>query len=119
MQAKDQLRNKRLCGGDVFAVRLNGPDNIEGLVLDNDDGTYTVNYTATVAGKYELAITDGALQQHLLTTPGTQVSLGLFSKPLMFEWAQKRVKRPQNITCIDYTVRKKSNSCNSDFRLAH
>lgn len=68
-QAKDDLRNKRLCGGDVFAVRLNGPESIEGLVVDNDDGTYTVNYTATVAGKYQLAITDGALH-HLITAPG-------------------------------------------------
>ncbi|CAL8470902.1 g10444 [Coccomyxa elongata] len=66
--AKDDLRNKRLCGGDVFAVRLNGPDSIEGRVIDNDDGTYTVNYTATVAGKYELAITDDA-GEHVADSP--------------------------------------------------
>ncbi|KAK9904172.1 hypothetical protein WJX75_005923 [Coccomyxa subellipsoidea] len=55
--AKDELRNRRLCGGDVFAVHLTGPNSIEGSVMDNDDGTYTVTYTATLAGQYQLSIT--------------------------------------------------------------
>ncbi len=68
MQARDELRNRRLCGGDVFEARLRGPDSIEGTVDDNNDGTYTVNYTATLAGQYQLCITTGALQHHHAST---------------------------------------------------
>lgn len=69
MQARDELRNRRLCGGDVFAVHLTGPNSIEGSVMDNDDGTYTVTYTATLAGQYQLSITMGALENTLQAPP--------------------------------------------------
>lgn len=58
-QARDDLRNKRLCGGDTFLVRLEGPQELTARVTDHDNGTYTVEYTATAAGRYQLSIVNG------------------------------------------------------------
>ena len=59
-QAKDELNNRRLCGGDTFNVRLEGPASVEGSVEDHGDGTYTASYTACRAGPYTLSVTNGA-----------------------------------------------------------
>ena len=67
VQAKDELRNRRLCGGDTFVVHLEGPSSVEGSVEDHNDGTYTATYQACVAGDYVLSITNGSspvLPQH-------------------------------------------------------
>ena len=58
-QAKDELKNRRLCGGDTFVVRLEGPSLIEGCVDDHNDGIYTATYQACVAGNYTLKVTNG------------------------------------------------------------
>ena len=58
-QAKDELRNRRLCGGDTFEVRLEGPSSVEGSVEDHGDGTYTASYQVCVAGGYTLSVTNG------------------------------------------------------------
>lgn len=73
VQARDELRNKRLCGGDIFVVNLTGPDDIQvdGSVEDKDDGTHTVTYTATTAGRYQLHITNGAVQRIQQKTSST------------------------------------------------
>ena len=54
------MLNMRLCGGDTWRVRARGPATFEGDVVDNGNGTYTVSYTAKVAGLYSLHITNGA-----------------------------------------------------------
>lgn len=60
MQARDELNNKRLSGGDVFRVDLTGASAmIHGQVCDNHDGTYTATYSTNHAGHYQLHITDG------------------------------------------------------------
>ena len=61
VEARDENQNKRLCGGDEFTVRLDGPGGcvVYGHVDDNDDGTYIVRYNATIAGRYQLHVTLG------------------------------------------------------------
>ena len=59
LQAKDELKNRRLCGGDTFVVRLEGPSAVDGSVEDHGDGTYTATYQASVAGTYTLSVTNG------------------------------------------------------------
>ena len=71
IEARDELKNKRLSGGDVFTVKLtlvkdddgddNAPDVVEyGTVSDNGDGTYVAHYTCTVAGEYTCEVLIGA-----------------------------------------------------------
>lgn len=59
LQAKDELKNRRLCGGDTFVVRLEGPSAVDGSVEDHGDGTYTATYQVSVAGTYTLSVTNG------------------------------------------------------------
>ena len=59
LQAKDELNNRRLCGGDTFVVRLEGPSAVDGSVEDHGDGTYTATYQASVAGAYTLSVING------------------------------------------------------------
>ncbi len=63
-QARDEARNRRLCGGDVFAVRLEGPRSVAGAVEDGGDGAYTATYCTQAAGQYTLHITNGACLGH-------------------------------------------------------
>lgn len=58
-QAKDELRNRRLAGGDCFLVWLEGPATVHAVVQDNGDGTYLATHNATVTGMYQLYITNG------------------------------------------------------------
>jgi hypothetical protein len=77
IEARDELKNKRLSGGDIFTVKLtlvvdadeedheneNGTraDLVEyGTVTDNGDGTYVAHYTCTVAGEYICEVLIGA-----------------------------------------------------------
>lgn len=60
IEARDELRNRRLNGGDEFAVYLLGPNRVQATVKDNEDGTYDVEYKAEVAGQYQLHIMIGA-----------------------------------------------------------
>lgn len=59
LQARDDLRNKRLCGGDVFSVHLLGPKHVQADITDHDDGTYTATYSSDLAGMYQLHISNG------------------------------------------------------------
>lgn len=59
-QARDELGNRRLCGGDAFALRLEGPASVPGAVADRGNGTYAASYCARLAGRYELSLVDGA-----------------------------------------------------------
>lgn len=60
MQARDEAGNRRLSGGDEFQVLLTGPSaSLAATVTDKGDGTYSVAYTASVAGVYQLSITVG------------------------------------------------------------
>ena len=42
IEARDEMKNKRLCGGDEFAVKLVGPGGVtvHGAVQDNEDGAH-------------------------------------------------------------------------------
>jgi len=45
-------------GGDIFKVEIKGPSSFfEGQIVDNNDGTYTVTYTATQEGKHTIHVT--------------------------------------------------------------
>lgn len=60
-QAYDEMKNKRLSGGDDFTVKLVGPGGHEtqAELQDKDDGTYLVSYCVTAAGTHDLHITIG------------------------------------------------------------
>eukprot|EP01119_Soliformovum_irregulare_P019678 TRINITY_DN6285_c0_g1_i2.p1 TRINITY_DN6285_c0_g1~~TRINITY_DN6285_c0_g1_i2.p1 ORF type:complete len:1759 (+),score=451.20 TRINITY_DN6285_c0_g1_i2:385-5661(+) len=63
IQSVDVYGNRVLLGGDVFTVTLtSGSQSVTGTVVDNQDGSYSASYVATVAGSYVLTITTGGNQ---------------------------------------------------------
>jgi hypothetical protein len=68
IEARDELKNKRLSGGDIFTVKLTHVDTMDtpdavveyGTVTDNGDGTYVAHYTCAVAGVYACEVLIGA-----------------------------------------------------------
>ena len=78
VQAHDDLRNKRLCGGDTFLVHLSGgPQEVHADITDTDDGMYTATYSTTRAGQYQLHISDGELDQHNAVLAATSIPVQL------------------------------------------
>ncbi|DBB00652.1 TPA: hypothetical protein ACH3X3_002330 [Trebouxia sp. C0006] len=61
IQAYDELRNKRLSGGDNFMAHLVGPAGVitHASLEDKEDGTYLVTYCCTAAGMHDLHVTIG------------------------------------------------------------
>ncbi len=61
LQAYDELKNKRLSGGDNFMAHLLGPAGVttHASLEDKEDGTYLVTYCCTAAGMHDLHITIG------------------------------------------------------------
>jgi len=61
LQAYDELRNKRLSGGDNFMAHLVGPAGVitHASLEDKEDGTYLVTYCCTAAGMHDLHVTIG------------------------------------------------------------
>ena len=61
--ARDEFGNERAVCGDDFQVTLSGPEkpesgaHVHGLVSENGNGTYTVEYAVTTAGLYYIAVT--------------------------------------------------------------
>ncbi|KAH3732223.1 hypothetical protein Pelo_16945 [Pelomyxa schiedti] len=55
--AKDRSRNRVTCGGSKIVVSLNGPNSIEGYVIDHNDGHYTVLFFPTRVGAYTCCVT--------------------------------------------------------------
>jgi len=86
IEARDELNNKRLSGGDAFHVLLTlhqdkinaGNERKEeeeeekvveyGEITDNCDGTYSISYACTVAGMYTCKITIGD-DEHVANSP--------------------------------------------------
>ena len=76
IQAKDELGKDRVCGMDRFSIKIelvNGEDTrssstpIEHEIVDNNNGTYEVRYTALTEGQYHINVEfDGTFQG----TPG-------------------------------------------------
>lgn len=64
LQAKDDLGNKRLSGGDEFVVELRGPSAVYATVADNGDGTYTATFNTTAAGDHMVHISTGRAAQY-------------------------------------------------------
>ena len=62
-QAYDEVKNKRLSGGDDFQVKLIGPGGHEthADLQDKDDGTYLVTYCTSAAGTHDVHVTIGEL----------------------------------------------------------
>ena len=60
-QAYDEVKNKRLSGGDDFQVKLIGPGGHESSadLQDKEDGTYLVTYCVTAAGAHDVHVTLG------------------------------------------------------------
>ncbi len=61
MQARDDLGNRRLTGGDEFVVELRGPSSVYASVKDGGDGTYAAVLSTTVSGDHLVHITLGML----------------------------------------------------------
>ena len=61
LQAYDELKNKRLSGGDNFMAHLVGPAGVitHAKLEDKEDGTYLATYCCTAAGMHDLHITIG------------------------------------------------------------
>jgi filamin len=58
IEAKDKYGNRMEKGGDPFEVKITGPNGeVPAQVTDNGDGTYTVNYEPTDAGKHRIDVT--------------------------------------------------------------
>lgn len=73
IEARDELKNKRLSGGDVFNVKLTlqqsesdgesdaaAPIEERAMVTDNGDGTYVARFSCEVAGTYACQVLIGA-----------------------------------------------------------
>lgn len=59
-QARDDLGNKRLTGGDEFVAELRGPSTVYATLADGGDGAYTATLNTTVAADHLLHVTTGA-----------------------------------------------------------
>lgn len=67
MSIHDKFGNQCERGVAKVKLSLEGPEDIQGVVADNDDGTYRLSYWARRAGNYLIKVTcDG---QHVLGTP--------------------------------------------------
>lgn len=58
-QARDNLGNKRLSGGDALVAQLRGSCPVEAAVKDSGDGRYTATFCATSAGDHLIHVTMG------------------------------------------------------------
>jgi|TARA_B110000977_G_scaffold158924_1_gene202622 hypothetical protein len=71
IEARDEVKNKRLNGGDDFYVRFENSqtgDVAFADVVDRDDGTYAVKFQTTVAGAYACSVLIGA-DEHVADSP--------------------------------------------------
>ncbi|DBB01026.1 TPA: hypothetical protein ACH3X1_000926 [Trebouxia sp. C0004] len=70
IQAYDELKNKRLSGGDNFLAHLVGPAGVitHASLEDKENGTYLVTYRCTTAGMHDLHITIGG-EEHVAESP--------------------------------------------------
>jgi hypothetical protein len=66
IQAVDIYQNLQRAGGDRFAVAFPG---VVPLVVDNRDGTYTVTYSATRAGRYNVSVTCNERREEIEHAP--------------------------------------------------
>jgi len=83
IHAKDPKGNPLTEGGDNFKVDIHGPVHVEPVVVDNNDGTYTVTYDPTEVGDYKVDISiDGHpikdAPHHVNVREGTDVGLSGF-----------------------------------------
>lgn len=83
IHARDPKGNPLTQGGDHFKVDIHGPVHVEPVVVDNNDGTYTVTYEPTEAGEYKVDITlDGHhikdAPHHVTVREGTDVGFSGF-----------------------------------------
>ena len=57
IQSKDRNGNDMKKGGDPFEVVVQGPNGpVPATIKDNEDGTYTVDYAPTDAGKHKIEV---------------------------------------------------------------
>jgi len=57
IQAKDRDGNNITKGGDPFEVKIQGPKGpVDANIKDNQDGTYSVDYQPTDAGKHKIDV---------------------------------------------------------------
>jgi filamin len=57
IQAKDRHGNNMKRGGDPFEVKIQGPKGtVDAKLTDNNDGTYTVDYSPSNAGKHRIDV---------------------------------------------------------------
>jgi len=56
IHAIDEDGNPRADGGDVFDVRISGPEEVQPKIVDNGDGTYSVTYNPQEPGDYEISV---------------------------------------------------------------
>jgi hypothetical protein len=69
--ARDTSGNALTTGGETFAVAVTGANTNSGNATDNANGTYTRQYTPTVAGTDSIAVTRSAV--HISGSPFTSV----------------------------------------------
>ena len=65
---------QREVGGDIFTVAVRGGSLIKARVIDQEDGTYLVDYKPSVSGPYSISVTfNGAV------LPGSPFSLNVLT----------------------------------------
>ena len=58
IESRDRDGNKVPRGGDPYEVNIQGPNGpVESKITDNNDGTYTVEYAPSDAGKHKIDVT--------------------------------------------------------------
>jgi len=57
IHAVDEDGNPREDGGDIFDVKISGPEEVTPKVVDNGDGTYSVTYEPKEPGNYTIGVT--------------------------------------------------------------
>jgi len=57
IHAVDEDGNPREDGGDIFDVKISGPEEVIPKVVDNGDGTYSVTYEPKEPGNYTIGVT--------------------------------------------------------------
>jgi hypothetical protein len=63
-----------VAGGDVYTAVLTGPATVQASLVDKQDGTYELHYTATVSGVYSLTVS--------LRNPTTKALTAVNAQPL-------------------------------------
>jgi len=56
IEARDATGTRKTCGGDAFFVAIRGTTRVRARIIDNQDGTYKVDWRPPQSGTYSIAV---------------------------------------------------------------